>query len=366
MNGKPISIGIDIGKRKCDHSVISPGGKVLNRGQYLNTKEDAAKIAETMASRYMGRKGGCQAACETTANLWNTTYDAFEDAGIPIRLANTYRMALIARTAKKTDKVDAEKIAQILRMGTIPDCYVPPAGIRGVRSMVRHHARMVQDRTRMTNRIRGILDRHNATVKGSLYTAKNLAALGAIRLGSPQDEMVVAQYASVIGCITDRLGELDASIEAEASRNEYARLPVGMTGVGPYIALLLAAEVGDISRFAGPKNMVSWAGLCPTVHQSGDKKYMGRIKKTGRSPLVNWAMCEAANVAVRYDPRMEVAYAAARRRHADKHAPAIVVVANKMVTIAWHVLKTKTPYKSRNEERYRRKLARMRKRANRK
>ena len=58
--------------------------------------------------------------------MWYTTYDAFEGAGIPIKLANTYRMVLISRTAKKTDRVDAEKIAQILRMGTIPECYCPP------------------------------------------------------------------------------------------------------------------------------------------------------------------------------------------------------------------------------------------------
>ena len=366
MKRKPTGIGTGIGKRKCDYCVIDPNGKVLKRGQCQNTEEEAAKVAATLARRYRGRRGGCRAACETTANMWNTTYDAFEGAGIPIRLANTSRMALISRTGKKTDRVDAEKIAQIPGMETIPECYVPPAGIRGLRAMVRHHVRMVQDRTRMTNRIRSILDRHNATVKGTVYAAKNLAMLEAVQLGSPHDGETVAQCARVVRCYTDEMGRLDGRIGAEAGRNEYARLPVGMTGVGPYIALLPAAGVGDISRFAGPKNMVSWVGLCPTVHQSGDQKYMGRIKKTGTSSLASWAMCEAANVAVRHDPRMEAACAAARRRHADKHAPAIVVVANKMVTIAWHVLKTKTPYESRNEERYRRKLARMRKRADRK
>ena len=140
------------------------------------------------------------------------------------------------------------------------------------------------------------------------------------------------------------------------------RIRVFISRVGPYIALLLAMEVADISRFARPKNMVSWAGLCPTVHQSGDRKYMGRMKEIDTSTLVNWAMCEAANTAVLHDPRMEAVYTAARRWHADRHAPAIVAVANKMITIAWHILKTKTPYESRNESLYRRKLARMKKR----
>ena len=86
---------------------------------------------------------------------------------------------------------------------------------------------------------------------------------------------------------------------------------------------------------------------------------MGRIKKLDTNSLISWAVCEAANVAVRHDARMKSVYESAKRRHAGKHALAIVVVANKMVTIAWHMLKTRTPYESRNERLYRSKLARI-------
>ena len=83
MKRKPISIGIDIGKRKCDYCVINPSGKVLERGQYRNITVEAAKTAGTLARKYMGRKDGCQAACETTANMRDATYDAFEVAAFP-------------------------------------------------------------------------------------------------------------------------------------------------------------------------------------------------------------------------------------------------------------------------------------------
>jgi len=75
--------------------------------------------------------------------------------------------------------------------------------------------------------------------------------------------------------------------------------------------------------------------------------------------MVNWTMIEAANVAVRHDPRMAAVYESARRRHADRHAQAVVVVAHQMMTIAWPMLKTRTPYQSRNVDLYRRKLNRM-------
>lgn len=354
-------IGIDIGKRKCDYCVKSRGGRILERGKYQNTAAGAGEFAEGMAKKYNGKGNACQAACETTANLWVTTYGAFEAAGIPIRLANTFKMAVIAKTGKKTDEVDAEKIANILRMDMIPECYVPPAHIRGLRAVVRHRIRLVQSRTRVINRSHGTLDRNDKKLDGPVYYAKNLALLETAELGSPHDEMIIQQCAREIRYLTGEIRELDRILEAEADQNEYARLLASMTGVGPYTALLLAVEIGNISRFAGPKNIVSWAGLCPTIHQSGDKKYIGRMKKLDTSSLVNWAMCEAANTAVRHDPRMAAVYESAKKRHAGKHALAVVVVANKMATVVWHILKTKTPYESRNEKLYRRKLNRMKK-----
>ena len=82
-----------------------------------------------------GKTGRCTAACETTANIRITTIDTFGRAGITIKLANAYRMALINKTGKKTDRADAEKMAQIPKVGSMPECYVPTA--RGVSNMVR-------------------------------------------------------------------------------------------------------------------------------------------------------------------------------------------------------------------------------------
>ena len=62
--------------------------------------------------------------------------------------ANAYNLAIISKTGKKTDKVDAEKIAKVLRMDMIPECHVPPAHVRGIRNMVRQHVRLTQARTK--------------------------------------------------------------------------------------------------------------------------------------------------------------------------------------------------------------------------
>ncbi|MDE0266258.1 MAG: IS110 family transposase [Thaumarchaeota archaeon] len=295
--------------------------------------------------------------------MWITTFDAFERAGVSIKLANSYKMALINRTGKKTDKVDAEKIAQVLRMGSIPECYVPSAHTRGIRNMVRQHVRLVQARARVVNQVHNLLDAHGRAVHATnMYSQKALSCLDSLSLGDAQDDFVLRQCARRIRHYTGEITEIDRQLEAEAAQNEDAKLLASMTGIGIYTAILLAAEISEISRFGTPKQMISWAGLCPTVRQSGKEMRLGRIKKMDTDSLVNWAMCEAANVAVKHDARMRAAYEAARRRHAGKHMLGIVVVAHKMVTIMWHMLKNRTPYESRNEDLYRRKLARLEKR----
>ena len=101
-------------------------GTVPERGQYQNTVQDADKTAKHMIKKY----GKCRAACETTGNMWRKTYDALDSARIDVKLA-TCHMTIIAKTGKKTDKVDAEKTAQILGMDMIPECHVPDLNIRG-------------------------------------------------------------------------------------------------------------------------------------------------------------------------------------------------------------------------------------------
>ncbi len=214
----------------------------------------------------------------------------------------------------------------------------------------------------MINRVHSLLDRYDVKIDASeMYAIKAVEQMESASLGSVHDEIVPSQCARQIRSLTEEIRHMDEHLEKEASLNEDAKLLASMTGMGIYSALLLAVKIADIVRFETPKNLVSWAGLCPAIHQSGDKNYMGRIKKLDTNSLVNWVMCEAANTAVIHDTRMKAVYESSKRRHAGKHALAIVTVANKMITIAWHILKTRTPYESRNEGLYKRKLAKMEK-----
>ena len=360
------SIGIDISKKKCDYCVLDPGGNVVERGQYRNTVQDAREAAREMARKYGAKKGECRAVCESTANMWRTTYEAFEDAGVRICLASPYKLKMITQSAKKTDREDAHKLAMLLRSGMIEACHVPTKHVRGIRTLIRHHVRLTPDRTKVINRIRGILDAYNVGIEAkTLYSLKGIGQLEETELGTANETFVLQKYTKQMQYLTESLSDTDRHLIAEAEQNRDARLLMSMPGVGPFVALLMAVEIDGITRFKSPKKLVSMAGFCPKIRESGDSTRMNRIKKQNTNSLVNWVMCEAAQIAVMHDPKMALVYEAVKRRHADKHALGIVAVAHKMVTIMWHILSTGTPYKSRNEAMYQRKLNKI-KRAGRK
>ena len=120
------NIGIDISKTKCIVCVMDDKGNILEESAYENTLADAKEFAGRM-KRECGRKGQCRATCETAGNMW---LKAFEEYGIPIKLANAYKMKIISDTDVKTDPIDARKIANILCADMIPQCYVAPLALR--------------------------------------------------------------------------------------------------------------------------------------------------------------------------------------------------------------------------------------------
>ena len=353
------SIGIDIGKKKCVVCVMDAKGNVLEETEYENTIHGATRFAERMRTKYRG-KGRIHAACESTGTMWHKTFNAFEAVGISIYLANTFKMKIISDTGDaKTDKIDAYKIADTLRLQKVPKCHVPSSHTRGVRQMIRYQIRKVRERTATVNFTRDCLERYDYTIKGSLYLKKNLEKMSEIKLDGAED-VVFQGCVAKIRTDTEEIEKLRRKIEATVAASEDARLIKSMTGMDAFIGLLLAAEIDGIGRFASPDKLVSWAGMCPTVHQSGDSLYHGRIKKFNVNRLVKWAVVQAAWAAANSnDTRLSAYYENVKRRHGGNSQIAITHLANKMLRIVWAMLTTRTPYSTRLANRYDLKIARV-------
>jgi transposase len=176
--------------------------------------------------------------------------------------------------------------------------------------------------------------------------------LRALELGE-LDRLVLENHLSHSESINAQIGRVDEAIRKKASQDDDVRLLLSMTGIDVYTALLIRSEVGPISRFPDYKKLVSWAGLAPRVHQSGNVEYSGAITKRGSSVL-RWAMIEAARVAVQHDEKLGAFYERVTERRGDQKAT--VAAANKMLKIIWVMLTRRETYGNANEKRYGKKL----------
>ena len=315
------NIGIDISKEKCIVCVMDDKGKILEETAYGNTLEDAKEFAGRMKREY-GRRGQCRAACETTGNMWLKTFEAFEEHDIPIQLANTYKMKIISDTDIKTDPIDARKIANILRVEMIPRCYVAPPALRDARELLRYRISMVQARTAIINYTHGLLDKYDVRLHiSNMYSKKAIRLLSQTDLKRPNDSMILKNCARRIAHITEEITNVETEIGKQAAINDDARLLLSITGLDVFGSMLVASEIGDISRFKTPEQLVSWAGMCPTVYQSGDVTHHGRMKKASNR-RINWMFVQATNTASMHDDRLKEFYERCkktRRQACDCH-----------------------------------------------
>ena len=130
------------------------------------------------------------------------------------------------------------------------------------------------------------------------------------------------------------IDHLDAQVRARAKVGPRVKTLTALPGVGQFTALVIVAEIGDISRFPSARKLASWAGLTPTVRGSDLKIRLGHISKQG-SVWLRWALNQAAQTAKR-SPEFATSYSAIAKRRGKKIAT--IAIARKLVTRAWHLL----------------------------
>lgn len=342
-------IGVDVGKRRCRAAVMDDEGVLIDEFSFSN---DFSGIDGFVSELSVGDR----VVMESTGNLWVNLYEAVEAEGVSVVLANPLKMKAIASARIKNDKVDARVLAHLLRGDLVAESYVPPRELRDVRALVRHRAGLVRVRTIVKNRVHALIDKYGLKHRLSdLFGKAGLEWLGKLDL-NPLDRLVLDNHLEHIECLSRLTRRAEAEIIRRASLDGDVRLLLSLTGVGVYSALLVKSEIGDIKRFPSYKKLISWAGLAPSLRQSGSVEYHGRITRQG-SRMLRWVMVEAARTAVRHDPRMRAFYERVKRRRGD--GKAVVAVACKMLKIVWFMLTRREPYESRDRRLYGDKLKRL-------
>ena len=351
-------IGIDIAKKANVVCIMDKEGLVRETSNYLNRRDTALSFFTRVKSGY----DDCIAVFESTGNMWLKTMYALEACGIPYKMANPLRLKL-SQSGLKTDKIDAQTLANRLRMNDIPESYVYPAEARRKNDILNDRINQIRARTVIINRQHNILVKYDYQMSDSGSTdATSIRCqnyLDSLQL-EPGDMRRMAMCVQDIRHINGQIAILESMISKEALENDDAMLIMSMRGFEAFGALTVATAINGIERFSSAWKLVSFMGLCPRMHQSGDTKRYGRMKKDANRVLT-WVMIRAAMVAVHHDPRMRVRYEGYRKRH-----PSLVAyshVANYMAKCIYYMLKNREPYRYYDKDAYERKLKVVRGRA---
>ncbi len=223
------------------------------------------------------------------------------------------------------------------------------------RSIIRERARLTQLRTIIKNRIHTLLDKHAyKSPFTDLFGKHGLEWLAKLELPAG-DRILLEVNLEQLNSLNHSITRLTESIAASAITNPEVKLLMGFTGIDYYSAMLLINEIGPIARFPSPKKLVSYAGLAPSTHQSGNHTTHGHITKEGNSHI-RWILVEAAQHAARHDPRLSQFYLRIMKRRG--HNRAVVAVARKMLVTIYHVLNHHSQYRGLRPELFENKIRR--------
>lgn len=272
---------------------------------------------------------------------WQYLYDYLEQNGFDMTLANPLQVKAIASARIKTDKIDAETLAHLLRANLVPASYVPPQQVRDERQVARLRSSLVNIRTEVKNKIHAILARHGINYEMSdLFGKSGMEYLQTLELPAAS-RFEIDQYLFLLPALNERIDGVQVQIEAMAEDNYHAKLLMTMPGVSHYSALMIMAEIGDITRFPSSKQLCSFAGIVPSVYQSGNTRRTGHLTKQGSSWL-RWMLIQCANRAIYTNSALRKFYL---RLHDKKgHKPAVIATARKMLVYAHIMLKHNMQY----------------------
>jgi transposase len=223
-------------------------------------------------------------------------------------------------------------LAQLLRADLLPEAWIAPPPVRELRALLRHRVHLVRVRTLLRNRIHAIVADHgHDRPRGGYWSGPGRAWLASLPLPAVSRELA-GDNLGLIDAIHDRVDRLDGEIHQRARSDPRVKVLTQLPGAGPFTALVILAEVGDISRFASARKLASWAGLTPTVRGSDRVAHYGHISKEG-SVWLRWVLCEAAQTAKRH-PQFAATFQRIAKRRGKKIAT--TAVARKLLTRAWH------------------------------
>lgn len=320
-------IALDVHRDFCEVA-IAEGGQVRRAGRVETTPATLELFAHSLG-------GDDQVVLEATGNALAIAR-IIEPHVNRVVLANPKAVKNTTQSAK-TDKLDARTLAKLLAAGFLPEVWTPDEQTRVLRRRIARRAQLVRQRTREKNQVHAILIRNlkGRSPAADLFGAAGRRWLAAQQLPADEREMVEACLRG-IDFLDGEVAAIDRALAELVLASPELRRLLTLPGVNFVTACALLAAIGDVSRFATARHLVSYLGLDPRVRQSGSEPARhGRISKQGPGETRH-VLVEAAWHAARTTGPLRAFHERVAARRGRNIAT--VAVARKLAVIAWHML----------------------------
>ena len=358
--------GLDVHKKTVVAAIIVPDRKEV-------------RTFETMTSDLLGLSdwllsfGVTHVAMESTGEYWKPIFNILEE-NFDVLLVNARHIKQVP--GRKTDVMDAEWIADLLRHGLLRGSFIPPVGQRELRELTRARTNFVRERATLVNRLQKTLESANiklASVASNVMGVSGRAMLEALINGTtssvemaelakgrlrekrqqldkalegrvkPHHRFVLSELLCQIDNLDESIARFDAEIEKYCRPFEQAvELLDTIPGIARRNAEVIVSEIGnDMSRFPTADHLAAWAGVAPGNNESAGKRYSGTTRHGDRALTV--ALVQAAHAAARSrNTYLSAQYHRLAGRRGKKRA--IVAVAHSILVISYHLIQRKEPY----------------------
>jgi transposase len=324
--------GIDYHKRFCVVALGDAQGNLVAQQKLINDE----KVLREFFSQYPGMTCAVESS---RAIEWFV--DLLIELKLNVRVCNPRAVKLISQTSFKTDKRDSKTLMALVARNWLPQSYWPTSRERELRERLRWRTSLVRNCTRIKLQIHVLLDKEHKPFSGKdLFSKAGRKYLQEVELSAPRRQLLDKNL--------ELLGQLELQIDAEQNwidgqckKDPRVKHLTTVPGFGNLSALMLIAELGDVSRFRRAEQVAAYVGFVPSEDSSADSRRLGRITKEGPA-LLRWLLVQNAWVAVETDWRFKYKFTDLCKRRGKKVA--IVAIARRLAEIAYCILRDGVVY----------------------
>jgi transposase len=327
--------GIDLHARSMYVCILSQDGEIM---LHRNMKASPEPLLKAMAPYREDL-----VVCVECVFTWYWLADLCGCEGIPFVLGHALYMKAIHGGKAKNDKIDAHKIAVLLRGGMLPQAYVYPAAMRATRDLLRRRMHLMRKRAELLAHIQNTNSQYNLPEIGQKIADKANRDGVAERFPELAVRKSIEVDLALIGHYDQLLRDMELAVLKTAKQHDANTLYLLRTvpGIGEILSLVLLYELHDIQRFPRVQDFVSYCRLVKCAKESAGKRYGTSGTKMGNAYL-KWAFSEAAVLFLRAHPAGQKLLARLEKKHSK--GKALTVLAHQLARAVYYMLKRHTAF----------------------